>query len=97
MNKQHAGSAESANKDDRKNRVDFARKVSRESNLTDVVHKHIECSDPLVLEAREKIHMRLKVKSPPTSAMLPLLKRDADGNYYGVEKRLSSSGFSLCS
>ena len=88
-----AGSAESANKDDRKNRVDFARKCSREKNLIDVVHKHLEVSDPLVLEARERIHMRSKVKSKPSPDMQLLLKQDVDGNFFGVERRLNSAGF----
>ena len=65
------GSAEAQNKFDRRNRLFHARKSSREANLTDIVHYHLEASDPLVVS-----HMRFpkQRKTPPTPEMAALLK-----------------------
>ena len=67
------GSGEAMNKVNRRNRREHARKTSREENLTDVLHSHLESSDPLVVS-----NMRFaKKKSTPISpAMKDLLLID---------------------
>ena len=69
------GSQESANRFDRHNRQFHARKCSREKNLTDVVHAHLESSDPFVVS-----HMKFvkRKKTPPTPEMAALLVPGAE-------------------
>ena len=71
------GSGEAQNKIDRRNRLEHARKNSRKNNITDVVHAHLESSDPLVVS-----HMKFgkKKKSDLTPAMKSLLILPAESD-----------------
>ena len=70
MPEKSSGELDVSNKFDRKNREYHARKCSREKNLTDTVHAHLESSDPLVVS-----HMKFQKrrKTPPTPEMAALL------------------------
>ena len=83
------GSQEAYNKVDRRNRLQNARKCSRELNLTDVMHRHLEGSDPLVI-----YHMKFprKKQTPPTPEMAALLEPvEPESNGDNVEKDASSN------
>ena len=78
-----AGSQEAFNKIDRRNRVFHARKTSRVDNLTDVVHCHMESSDPLVIA---NMRFPKKKPSPPTPAMAALLMADDESTSPSTDK-----------